>query len=81
MEWVGVDLRWWGWLPVTFLCAAVIGFAVNWLRDLLNGDAIPTLAADLLIGVLVLASTTAIFGPAADRSRLSTPNARIWPRG
>ena len=58
----GVDLRGWGWLPTLFLTAAVVGFAVNGARDLMSSDAIPTLAADVLIGVLVLASTLAIFG-------------------
>lgn len=58
----GVDLRWWGWLPALFLTAAVVGFAVNGARDLMNRDSIPTLAADVLIAVLVLASTLTIFG-------------------
>lgn len=58
----GVDLRWWGWLPAMFLSAAVAGFAVNGLRELLSDDATPTLAADVLIGMLVLASTITIFG-------------------
>lgn len=62
LEAAGVDLRWWGWLPTLFLTAAVVGFAVNGARDLVSSDAIPTLAADVLIGVFVLASTLTIFG-------------------
>jgi len=62
LEAADVDLRWWGWLPPLFLTAAVVGFAVNGWRDLMNRDAIPSLAADVLIGVLVLASTLTIFG-------------------
>jgi len=57
----GFDLRGWGWLPALFLSAAVIGFAVNGLRELANDDAPLTLAADVLIVVLVLASTITIF--------------------
>ncbi len=62
LEPAGVDLRWWGWLPPLLLTAAVVGFAVNGWRGLLHSDAVPTLAADVLIGVLVLASTLTIFG-------------------
>ncbi|MCB0910254.1 MAG: hypothetical protein KDB60_01390 [Propionibacteriaceae bacterium] len=62
LEAAGVDLRWWGWLPAMFLSAAVAGFAVNGLRELLNDGATPSLAADVLIVVLVLASTITIFG-------------------
>jgi succinate dehydrogenase hydrophobic anchor subunit len=58
----GVDLRWWGWLPALSLSAAVVGFAVNGLRELVSDDATPTLAADVLIVVLVLASTATIVG-------------------
>ena len=61
LEAAGVDLRWWGWMPPLVLTAALIGFAVNGWRDLMNDDAIPSMAADVLIGMLVVASTLTIF--------------------
>ena len=48
-------------MPPLVLTAALIGFAVNGLRDLMNDDAIPSMAADVLIGMLVVASTLTIF--------------------